>query len=136
MELILYAELKRHMQPIESQVTLLTQKVDALHQLIDQVNYRVTEILSSSQAHSEAGVLIDDGVSGSSDSTGRMQRGEALLMHKDILMDSVYLESETTSEASTLSPEIQIQRLTAQLTAAYNRIAALEEQLLASRVHH
>jgi len=27
-----------------------------------------------------------------------------------------------------LTPEIQIQRLTAQLTAAYNRIAALEEQ--------
>jgi hypothetical protein len=32
-----------------------------------------------------------------------------------------------------LSPQIQIQRLTAQLTAAYNRIAALEEQLLAKR---
>ncbi|WP_287130203.1 hypothetical protein [Candidatus Cyanaurora vandensis] len=32
-----------------------------------------------------------------------------------------------------LSPEAQIQRLTAQLTAAYNRIAALEEQLLNKR---
>jgi hypothetical protein len=32
-----------------------------------------------------------------------------------------------------LSPQIQIQRLTAQLTAAYNRIAALEEQLLSKR---
>jgi len=136
MGIILYAELKRHMQPIESQVTLLTQKVDALHQVIDQVNYRVTEILSSSQSHSEAGVLIDDGVSVPSEPPGHMHRGEALLMHKDILMDSVYLESETTNEESTLSPEIQIQRLTAQLTAAYNRIAALEEQLLASRVHH
>jgi len=28
-----------------------------------------------------------------------------------------------------------VQRLTAQLTAAYNRIAALEEQLLARRIH-
>jgi hypothetical protein len=34
-----------------------------------------------------------------------------------------------------LTPEIQIQRLTAQLTAAYNRIAALEEQLLLKRIH-
>ena len=34
-----------------------------------------------------------------------------------------------------ISPEIQIQRLTAQLTAAYNRIAALEEQLLRERIH-
>jgi hypothetical protein len=32
-----------------------------------------------------------------------------------------------------LSPQIKIQRLTAQLTAAYNRIAALEEQLLSKR---
>lgn len=32
-----------------------------------------------------------------------------------------------------MSPEAQIQRLTAQLTAAYNRIAALEEQLLTKR---
>jgi len=33
-----------------------------------------------------------------------------------------------------ISTELQIQRLTAQLTAAYNRIAALEEQLLARRL--
>jgi hypothetical protein len=125
------------MQTIESQVTLLTQKVDALHQLIDQVNYRVTEILSSSQSHSsESGVLLDDRSVASTPSTGRMHRGEALLMHKDVLMDSVYLEADRTEQESTLSPEIQIQRLTAQLTAAYNRIANLEEQLLASRVHH
>ncbi len=124
------------MQPIESQVTLLTQKVDALHQLIDQVNYRVTEILSSSQSHSEPGVLLDDGSAASMSPVGHIHRGEALLMHKDVLMDSVYLESDRTSEESTLSPEIQIQRLTAQLTAAYNRIATLEEQLLASRAHH
>ena len=122
------------MQPIESQVTLLTEKVDALHQLIDQVNYRVSEILSSSQSHSEAGVLLDDS-SPAIHQNGQLQRGEALRMHKDILMDSVYLESESIGEENALSPEIQIQRLTAQLTAAYNRIAALEEQLLASRVH-
>jgi hypothetical protein len=35
-----------------------------------------------------------------------------------------------------ITPEIQVQRLTAQLTAAYNRIAALEEQLLSRRVPH
>ncbi|MEM6520273.1 MAG: hypothetical protein AAF722_13195 [Cyanobacteria bacterium P01_C01_bin.70] len=114
---------------------MLTQKVDALHQLIDQVNYRVSEILSSSQSHSEVGVLLDDN-SSAIQPNGQLQRGEALLMHKDILMDSVYLESESIGEDKALSPEIQIQRLTAQLTAAYNRIAALEEQLLASRVQH
>jgi predicted nucleic acid-binding Zn-ribbon protein len=36
---------------------------------------------------------------------------------------------------SELTPEIQIRRLTAQLTAAYQRIAELEEQLMAKRVY-
>lgn len=121
------------MEPIELQVNMLTQKVDALHQVIDQVNYRVSEILSSSKAHPVSSVLVDDRTQASAAPSGQFQRGEALLMHKDILMDSVYVESEPSGEESRLSPEIQIQRLTAQLTAAYNRIAALEEQLLASR---
>ena len=34
-----------------------------------------------------------------------------------------------------VSPELHIRRLTAQVTAAYNRIAILEEQLLAQRIH-
>ncbi|MEP0935062.1 hypothetical protein [Leptolyngbya sp. FACHB-8] len=57
--------------------------------------------------------------------------------HKDILADVDLVDSETHSgDHQTLSPDLQIQRLTAQLTAAYNRIAALEEQLLARRVSH
>lgn len=55
--------------------------------------------------------------------------------HKDVLVDVSYAESEARSSDRTLSTEVQIQRLTAQLTAAYNRIAALEEQLLSKRVH-
>jgi len=125
------------MEPIQAQVTLLTQKVDALHQVIDQVNSRVTEILSTSHSPTEMGVL-DDNYHPHVVSSGKLQRhqhGESLFMHKDILMDSAYIDPETSGEDTVLSPEVQVQRLTAQLTAAYNRIAALEEQLLASRVH-
>ena len=57
------------------------------------------------------------------------------LEHKDVLVDNDYLNLEKQGAEKDLSPEIQIQRLTAQLTAAYNRIAALEEQLLAQRTH-
>ena len=59
-----------------------------------------------------------------------------IIRHKDILND----EDSRTLEAYDYSPielgmscELQVQRLTAQLTAAYHRIAALEEQLLAKR---
>lgn len=122
------------MEPIQEQVTLLTQKVDALHQVIDQVNSRVSEILSTSQSQPESAILDDTHHSRVVSSKG-FQRGEALLVHKDILMDSAYIDPETSGDDTVLSPEVQIQRLTAQLTAAYNRIAALEEQLLASRTY-
>lgn len=74
------------------------------------------------------------------DSNGRyMTQGQnaskSMMEHKDILVDSNELDTHLQSGEKELGPEIQIQRLTAQLTAAYNRIAALEEQLLARRIH-
>ncbi len=123
------------MEPMQSQVTLLTQKVDALHEVIDQVNSRVTEMLSTSKSSSANASVLDDSYPPRVRPSGNFQRGESLLMHKDILMDSVYVDPETSGDDTVLSPEVQIQRLTAQLTAAYNRIAALEEQLLATRTH-
>jgi hypothetical protein len=55
--------------------------------------------------------------------------------HKDVLWDDSYTESNVVihREEPNITADIQIQRLTAQLTAAYNRIAALEERLLSQR---
>ncbi|MGK7899330.1 MAG: hypothetical protein AB4372_38375, partial [Xenococcus sp. (in: cyanobacteria)] len=59
----------------------------------------------------------------------------SLTHHKDIIMDEVNENGiSSANNDSELSTEIQIRRLTAQLTAAYNRIAALEEQLLTYRI--
>ena len=52
--------------------------------------------------------------------------------HKDILVDGSGWEGDANEG---LSPDTQIRRLTAQLTAAYNRIATLEEQLFDCRIH-
>jgi hypothetical protein len=124
------------MEPIQAQVTMLTHKVDALHQVIDQVNSRVSEILTTSKTQSPAeAAILDDNHRSHVVPSGNYHRSESLMMHKDILVDSPFISPETAGEDTALSPEVQIQRLMAQLTAAYNRIAALEEQLLASRVH-
>jgi hypothetical protein len=56
------------------------------------------------------------------------------LKHKDILSDGIVEMNYQTTDKQ-ITPEIQIQRLTAQLTAAYHRIAALEEQLLRQRAY-
>lgn len=122
------------MEPLQEQVTMLTEKVDALHQAIAQVNSRVSEILTTAQSRGVEGV-IDDSVRPAVIPYSSLQRGDSVLTHKDILVDSTYIDPERSGEETSLSSEVQIQRLTAQLTAAYNRIAALEEQLLASRVH-
>ncbi|MEO1094646.1 MAG: hypothetical protein AAFX01_07070 [Cyanobacteria bacterium J06638_28] len=122
------------MEPLQAQVTTLTHKVDALHQAIDQVNVRVSEILSTTQTQTR------EASSGNSRyprmaSYSNALASEPTTIHKDILVDATYIDPERSGDEMSLSPEVQIQRLTAQLTAAYNRIAALEEQLLASRVH-
>lgn len=63
------------------------------------------------------------------------QLGDSIDKHKDILSDDCYMNGITVvPEEAMLTVDVQIQRLTAQLTAAYNRIAALEEQLLSKRV--
>jgi hypothetical protein len=64
----------------------------------------------------------------------RQDSTEWIIAQQDILIDSSGIEiSHHQIKEQDLAPQIQIQRLTAQLTAAYNRIAALEEQLLAKR---
>lgn len=57
----------------------------------------------------------------------------SLIKHKDVLDDYIEESFEKPHLEELLSPDVQIQRLTAQLTAAYHRIATLEEQLLSQR---
>lgn len=123
------------MEPLQEQVTVLTSKVDALYQAVNQVDSRISEILSAAQTQSVEGIV---GTTSHPHvlSNSILRGSESTIIHKDILVDSTYIDPERSGDETSLSPEVQIQRLTAQLTAAYNRIAALEEQLLASRVHY
>jgi hypothetical protein len=125
------------MDSMQTQVTLLTKKIDALHQMIDQVNDQVSALISTQSC----GIAIDEPGSNRNtygNSAPRQNLGllDSVCEHKDILLDSSYLDLDRNSTDTHFSQDVQIQRLTAQLTAAYNRIAALEEQLLAARVFH
>lgn len=137
------------MDSIQAQVVILTEKVDELHHLIDQVNDQISAMLVSSHPPLDASADLRLGGSSStygmpryspSPSASRLTSGsgisglDAVCEHKDVLVDGDYKPSERQTVDANLSQDIQIQRLTAQLTAAYHRIAALEEQLLATRV--
>jgi hypothetical protein len=120
------------MDLLQDQVSALSHKVDGLHQMLEQLGGQTAELLSSlkrSEGNSSSEVT-------SRPTYQSYHQGlfDSAMEHKDVLSDGVYLDSEAHGSDRGITPEIQIQRLTAQLTAAYNRIAALEEQLLAQRI--
>lgn len=125
------------MDAVQKQIIALSHKIDALYQIIDQLNGKVseslTEIKQIPRQDNDPFTLAGQLRSPTYHSPSLL---DSVMEHKDILIDG---KSELTNShpngENTLSADIQVQRLTAQLTAAYNRIAALEEQLLARRIH-
>jgi hypothetical protein len=116
------------MDPIQEQLTQVSEKVDALHQVIKQLDQKLTIALSQQTLHPHSqpsvGVIYESSLHTSPS-----------MSHKDVLTESNTFQAPEQQGEKPITSEIQIQRLTAQLTAAYNRIAALEDQLLSQRVH-
>ncbi|BAZ18001.1 hypothetical protein NIES4071_98820 [Calothrix sp. NIES-4071] len=125
------------MEPLQKQVLTLSQKVDALYQVIQQLEHKVSQALSTcyTQQTPVRDKLHEFGETGSYQLKGYVISNPEL-EHKDVLVDGIYTDVSIQGGDRGLTPEIQIQRLTAQLTAAYNRIAALEEQLLLKRISY
>jgi hypothetical protein len=124
------------MEQLQKQILILGHKVDALYQVIEQLDGKVSQAVSEcSLARTEAkDNYLENNNAGGYQLKAQI-RLNSDLEHKDVLTDSIYPEMNLQAGDKLLTPEIQIQRLTAQLTAAYNRIAALEEQLLLKRIH-
>lgn len=125
------------MDSLQEQVATLHLKLDATQEIVEQLSHQTAEVLATLKGLLEnRNQFTQGGVNGSrSLHPNRSGFESSIEQHKDVLADVSYAESEARSSDRTLSTEVQIQRLTAQLTAAYNRIAALEEQLLSKRVH-
>ncbi|CEJ45222.1 hypothetical protein [Umezakia ovalisporum] len=124
------------MEPLQKHILTLSHKLDALYQVIEQLDNRVAQAFSEcslANARAKNNYVENSGV------VAHQFKGHINLSpqmeHKDVLTDGMSLEMNRQGGDKNLTPEIQIQRLTAQLTAAYNRIAALEEQLMKDRIH-
>lgn len=122
------------MNILQEQVNILSDKVDALARRIEQLSTKVSEVVVECKFGAEQQSPESRSIGGHRSHTGYSFL-DASMEHKDILVDSGNLDSNSHTGERQLAPEVQIQRLTAQLTAAYNRIAALEEQLLSKRIH-
>jgi hypothetical protein len=125
------------MDGLQNQINELEGKVDRLYELVERISDRISAIgqenphsLESELAQLPSTHTIRGSASYISESL------QLLADHKDILIDDERgRPSLNTNSEQSLSSDLQIRRLTAQLTAAYNRIAALEEQLLSRRMN-
>ncbi|MCX7594223.1 MAG: hypothetical protein N2235_10750 [Fischerella sp.] len=125
------------MEPLHKQVLTLSYKLDALYQVIEQLDNKVSQALSMcclETTHEDRDNILENSETSRLQIKGHISFNPEM-EHKDVIADGVYPDSNLQGGEREIAPEIQIQRLTAQLTAAYNRIAALEEQLLLKRIH-
>ncbi len=124
------------MNTLQAQISELRDKIDKLHQLIEQISSQVQELSSQQPKRIEHdSYSLPNFASGAANFANRQGKLDYQLTHKDVLVDDTSSTSSANSNSENLAPDTQIRRLTAQLTAAYNRIAALEEQLLTYRIH-
>ena len=121
------------MDTLQNQISELREKIDCLHRLIADIGIQVKDLSGKSSQRVEQESYSLPSFTSSNSLIGSSET-EYQLTHKDILVDD-NSSSSANSSNDRLAPDTQIRRLTAQLTAAYNRIAALEEQLLTYRIH-
>lgn len=110
-------------EALQTQLSVLQGQMNDLHHTVEQMPEQLSSILATFKETAKQPVA-----SRLSQRYAQVEDDYAFLLDE---------ESATPSRGMNLeiAPEAQVQRLTAQLTAAYNRIAALEEQLLAQRLH-
>jgi hypothetical protein len=124
------------MDTLHTQISLLNQKMDTMFQSIEEMGQKLSDCVGDLRvaAPSVPSAMALVGNHGQSSQYSHHHILEDYTEYRDVLIDSNGMETFVQGSDRVLPPDLQIQRLTAQLTAAYNRIAALEEQLLARRM--
>ncbi|GBF81392.1 integrase [Aphanothece sacrum FPU1] len=127
------------MDGLQHQINEINHKVDQLHHIVEQLTKQIVgssgqyDPMMTNRRYSVATMSHQNALP---KPTALPTHGhlKSVMEHKDILVDDRASDTLVTTEGEViLTTDIQVRRLTAQLTAAYNRIAALEEQLLARR---
>jgi hypothetical protein len=121
------------MQPVEKKIEILANRVDDVYQILDRLHQHLLPESDTGTTWPESTAKTEQKQQFAKID---IQEPSDWLIHQDVLVDNDHITGSYRRQETSLSPQSQIQRLTAQLTVAYSRIAALEEQLLArQRVH-
>ncbi len=129
---------------IQAQVDRLQEQVRDLHVALERMPEQIASVLISAQGMASRATPVASGSTSGSSGSGSHHPLSVITPEPEPETEETYsflLKEETPAYnqrqmGQHITAEAQVQRLTAQLTAAYNRIAALEEQLLAQRIKH
>ncbi len=118
------------MEDLQNQISELRNQLQQINQVIEAIPMRIVAGLSAQSPNFNLGNYSTNNLikSNSLHSLNRTNREnlEYNFSHKDIIEE----HSNCISQGDEMPCEWQVGRLTAQLTSAYERIAALEKQLL------
>ncbi|MEO0948661.1 MAG: hypothetical protein AAFY11_11065 [Cyanobacteria bacterium J06641_5] len=127
------------MDQLHQQIRALEQKLDRIYQVVENLNQQLSSSSGERDPNSPMAPRAAVPAGHPQDSEVQLEAYQAggldgFLEHKDVLLDTnEIVNPPNQTQTQPVSLDIQVRRLNAQLTAAYNRIAALEEQLLANR---
>lgn len=118
------------------EIATINRKVDDLYEMVERLSKQIDELLLNIKHKAVSDAEQFERVLQIQPHPLPQQNNlNEAMRHKDVLLDSRDWENPVSVEQeNSLSSDLQIRRLTAQVTAAYNRIAALEEQLLTRRI--
>lgn len=122
------------MELLQEQIIALNEKIEAIHTIIEKLNDQISNFIIKQEVNQYKSTETTSDLIELNEFKQKYNDFDLELEHKDVLVDDDYINQGSQNMDGELTSEIQIQRLTAQLTAAYNRIAALEEQLLSRRI--
>ena len=118
------------MSSTDQRIEAVEAKLGSIVDSISQLNNSVGQVLGSMDS-----LRSPNPAQQATPAAQHSQAYSKTMSHKDVLEDVDDSALPANSDGQViLPPEMQVQRLTAQLTAAYSRIAALEEQLLSRRI--
>ncbi|MFP4297641.1 MAG: hypothetical protein ACLFT0_07260 [Spirulinaceae cyanobacterium] len=125
------------MNGLHQDIIALNRKIDRLSVTVEQLRQQIAVLIARDREGYRATTPLNLAPK-PKPKTPQTEHWQSVMGHKDVLMDESDWEQmfEIKPEPPVISSELQVRRLTAQVTAAYNRIAALEEQLLAHRSHN
>jgi hypothetical protein len=135
------------MEILKMQVDSLTRKVDMIYAMIEEINAKLSlELNTRSMQNYQARIsdnfmteylMVEDELEDDLpvNYPGSYPGNYPHYQRESRVKGTERIVGNSLDSDQELAGDLQLQRLTAQLTAAYNRIAALEEQLLSARIN-